>query len=146
MARSKTTVRAVIFDQQGRVLLLQYSDHYHHPRVDFTWTLPSGGMDKGEDAEVAVARELHEETGLRVVSARKFHEREFVDRHGQSRLGISFVVEADGDVRLSEEHQAFKWVPVNEIEGYDLINEQFPEIIVKGHELANGVTSDKRGC
>ncbi|MBI4215002.1 NUDIX hydrolase [archaeon] len=135
MARSKTTVRAVVFNELGHVLMLQYSDHYNHPLVDHTWTLPSGGMDENEDALKAVERELSEETGLKLKKAKQFHDREFTDRHGELRKGLSFLVEADGAVKLSEEHQAFKWVPVNEIEEYNLINEQFPEIIRKGHEL-----------
>ncbi|PRD43824.1 RNA pyrophosphohydrolase [Phyllobacterium phragmitis] len=32
------------------------------------WQMPQGGIDKGEDAEVAARRELYEETGIHTVS------------------------------------------------------------------------------
>jgi 8-oxo-dGTP diphosphatase len=54
------TVGALCFvEHQGRVLLLRQ----RHRRG---WTLPGGLIDRGEDAEQAVVRELREETGLRV--------------------------------------------------------------------------------
>lgn len=32
------------------------------------WQMPQGGIDKGEDAEIAARRELYEETGMKTVS------------------------------------------------------------------------------
>lgn len=46
-------------EHQGRVLLLRQ----HHRRG---WTLPGGLVDRGEDAERAVIREVREETGLAI--------------------------------------------------------------------------------
>lgn len=54
-------VRIIIFDT-GRVLLLR---HWYAPWV---WTLPGGGIDRGEDAQRAAVRETREETGLIVRS------------------------------------------------------------------------------
>lgn len=48
---------AVIFDEQGRVLLSHRTD------MDL-WNLPGGGMELGETPWDAVVREVAEETGL----------------------------------------------------------------------------------
>lgn len=56
-------VAVVAVDDQDRVLLVR---QYRHPVGLRMWELPAGLMDdSAEPAEVAIARELGEETGLR---------------------------------------------------------------------------------
>lgn len=50
--------RILIIDQDERILLVQ-----HWARGD-TWSLPGGGIDKGETPIQAARRELHEELGV----------------------------------------------------------------------------------
>lgn len=50
---------AVVFDEQGRVLLNQRSDSHQ-------WALISGIMEPGEQPETAIARECLEETGVEI--------------------------------------------------------------------------------
>ena len=58
-------VRAVIRDAAGRVLLQR--------RGDFgTWGLPAGGLERDETVAAALAREVLEETNLRVLRAVPF--------------------------------------------------------------------------
>jgi len=62
LRRSMTLgVRAVVFDDEGRVLLVEHT--YLHG-----WHLPGGGVERGESAEEAVERELREEGGVRLTA------------------------------------------------------------------------------
>lgn len=60
---SRATVRVLVLDDDGRVLLFQDSD----PGVGRSWWItPGGGIDPGETELETVVRELAEETGLEV--------------------------------------------------------------------------------
>ncbi len=59
LAYFRIGVFALIFDEEGRVLLALRGD------IDW-WNLPGGGMEIGETLEEALRREVREETGLEV--------------------------------------------------------------------------------
>jgi putative (di)nucleoside polyphosphate hydrolase len=48
----------MLFNKQGRVLVGRRLDSYQN-----AWQLPQGGIDKGEEPQVAALRELKEEIG-----------------------------------------------------------------------------------
>jgi len=54
--RKRGAARAVLFDDEGQVYLLNVSKHGYHK-------LPGGGIDEGEDTKQALERELMEEVG-----------------------------------------------------------------------------------
>lgn len=54
----RISVKALIRDDQDRILLLQ--------EADGSWELPGGGLDHGEDAKTGLTREISEETGMTV--------------------------------------------------------------------------------
>jgi ADP-ribose pyrophosphatase YjhB (NUDIX family) len=58
--RTRVAAYAVCRDDQGRVLLCHIAPSVG---VGDVWTLPGGGLDFGEPPEVAVLREVTEETG-----------------------------------------------------------------------------------
>ncbi|CAM3495555.1 NUDIX domain-containing protein [Nocardioides dubius] len=63
--RRRSTVRVLVIDDAGRVLLFRDSD----PGTGATWWItPGGGIDEGESELAAVRRELAEETGLEVAA------------------------------------------------------------------------------
>jgi 8-oxo-dGTP diphosphatase len=59
--RFTVTAGALIFDDQGRILLLE-----HVFRSDSGWGIPGGFLSKGEQPEAALRRELREEIGIEV--------------------------------------------------------------------------------
>src|ERR1700730_5148570 len=59
--RFTVTAGAMIFDDEGRILLL---DHVFRP--DSGWGIPGGFLSRGEQPEAALRRELREEIGIEV--------------------------------------------------------------------------------
>jgi TDG/mug DNA glycosylase family protein len=55
----RTTIRAAVVDERGRILLLRYGDEYGD-----WWVTPGGGREAGEADEQTLRRELEEEIGL----------------------------------------------------------------------------------
>lgn len=54
----RVSVKAIITDDAGRILLLKERDG--------SWELPGGGLEHAENIQEALAREITEETGLTV--------------------------------------------------------------------------------
>ncbi|MEV6320398.1 NUDIX domain-containing protein [Nocardia sp. NPDC051787] len=94
----------------GRLLLVRRAaDDYRGGLYE----LPGGGVESGETFAECVARELLEETGLRVRGITEFLGGFDYSTRTKSKVRkYSFVVEAEpGDVALApREHDAFAWI------------------------------------
>ncbi len=111
-------VRAIIRDEAGRWLLVRRSSQCKH--FAGTWELPGGKMDPGETVDMALRREVREETGLTVrpSGVAGVTECEMPKAHLVS-LYFNTVMEA-GAVTLSAEHDTFNWVAPTELCALDL--------------------------
>ena len=109
-------VRGVVLDQQNQVFLIR---HTYVPG----WHLPGGGIDPGEQPADALARELHEETGLELLDARLLDARSYTAR----RLGITWHLVglfylarlAPGPLTVTEQDgstSAARWIPLSELD------------------------------
>jgi 8-oxo-dGTP pyrophosphatase MutT (NUDIX family) len=105
-----------LIEREGRVLMLRRSPTKDHAPGE--WEPGSGRVESGEAPIEAVRREAREETGLDVDVL------EVVDTfhyyRGPAReetIAIAFHCRAvGGELRLSPEHDALEWVPLDRIE------------------------------
>ena len=74
------------------------------------WNLVAGGVEPGEDAAAAAARELREETGLEARVEALAVELSYEGPSGRVRLD-AFVADAPAawEPALDEEHVAYRW-------------------------------------
>ena len=105
---SVVVVRASV--AQPRVLLLRRASAY----LQGAWSYVAGHLEAGESMWQCALRELAEETGLRPLELYSADccEQFYDVRDECIELVPAFVamVEADADVRLNHEHDAFRWV------------------------------------
>ncbi|MFH5925910.1 RNA pyrophosphohydrolase [Roseomonas xinghualingensis] len=59
----RPNVGACLFNRDGLVLIARRADQPPGEAASGAWQLPQGGLDPGEDPELAVLRELSEEIG-----------------------------------------------------------------------------------
>jgi mutator protein MutT len=97
-----------------RVLLLKRAKDTKRPG---SWETVYGKIDKGESPEHAAVREIGEETGLEVSALYNLTVTSFYLHTSHTiQMCIVFVafVEGDSAIILSEEHQQFEWLSVDD--------------------------------
>ena len=101
------------------------------------WEFPGGDLEPGEDPNDAAVREVFEESGLRIASPVLLRTWTYHGRHGEQIASYAYAADAPiGDVRLSGEHSAFKWMSVDAYaetycnERFDVALPQFRDFFV----------------
>ncbi|HEY0322743.1 MAG TPA: NUDIX hydrolase [Pyrinomonadaceae bacterium] len=129
--RFQVTAGAVVVNEEGHVLLLN-----HVFRPGSGWGIPGGFLEKGEQPDEAIRRELREETGLELSSA----EMVFIRTHRKpSRIEIIYRCRAHGEVKLEGyEIKSGHWFPPDQLPS-DLSQDQ--RLIIRS--TLNHQSSDK---
>ncbi|WP_299427537.1 NUDIX hydrolase [uncultured Meiothermus sp.] len=92
MRRDLLVAAAILMDKQGRVLLVA-NDWSRRGRLRYT--LPGGMVEAGETIPAAIAREVQEETGLRVKGIQHLAYVIQVEDHRKSERTIAMAFRAD---------------------------------------------------
>lgn len=99
----KLAAHAAIFDDQGRVLILE-------SRYAGGWALPGGGLDQREHLDATVVRECQEELGLTVtveaLTGLYYHQ------DISAYVAVFRCRMPAGTIRLSHEHTQYRWAEV----------------------------------
>jgi len=106
-AKFRAAVAALIFDEQGRVLL------FKHTYRKWQWGIPAGSLEHREQPADAILREFHEETSMQievkklltVLSAREDH-----------HLTVVYLCKiVGGEFKPSNEVSEMKYFDVNDL-------------------------------
>ena len=106
-----------LVNARGEVLVCQRPAHKIYPGE---WEFPGGKLEDGEDARAALARELHEELGIRVTAARPLIRLRHVYPELSVDLETWLVTAFDGEPR-SNEHPQSAWVAPGELPRWPLL-------------------------
>ena len=98
-------VGAVIRDATGRLLTVR-------KRRTQRFMLPGGKREPGEDDIAALARELSEELGVTIVSARLLSrfEAPAANEPGATVRSSAYIVEIDGEIAIAAEIEELLWI------------------------------------
>ncbi|HEY4452850.1 MAG TPA: NUDIX domain-containing protein [Pseudonocardiaceae bacterium] len=108
-------VGALIYSQDGRLLLIRRAN----PPGRGRWSLPGGRVEPGESDDVAVIREVAEETGL-IVTAH-----ELIGSVKRPGPGVTFDIHdyrctvAGGDPAAASDASGLRWVDAAEFAALD---------------------------
>ena len=144
---SETVGKVVIYDNSGRVLILQRSDEGH------LWDLPGGHLKNVEIArgeqglDDGTEREVFEETGIMVPFLKEFMAYDFNHKGltHKIHLFLSQIDDISPHVRLDlqdhVENIDYKWLTLDEIEGKLIksttnLRKAYDELTVKDEMLA----------
>ena len=106
---------------KDKFLILKKSpDDYNYPNK---WSFCSGFIKEFEAAEDSCLREIKEETGLDATIVKEGGIIEVIDKKNGKRWIIAmYLCEVDKrDVKLCHENVEFKWVGLDELDGYEFV-------------------------
>ena len=101
----------IVFTDGKHILLLKRNEKHG------TWSIPGGRAEKNETPLEAAKRESKEECGS--CEGERFDH--FYRRYGsQNYHTFIFSVAKPFEVKISDEHKDFKWVPLKDVEDMNL--------------------------
>ncbi|MGR8929120.1 MAG: Nudix family hydrolase [Gammaproteobacteria bacterium] len=105
----------VVRDIDGRILLTRRAEHVHQGGL---WEFPGGKLEHGESVLEALSRELLEEVGIQVRSARPLIKINHRYPDLKVLLDVWLVDEFSGTA-VAHENQAMRWVEPQHLSEYD---------------------------
>lgn len=113
-------VRAIIEDNQGRVLILRRANTQFG---EGSWCLPGGKIDYGQRVEEAMAAEIREELSVQLVHADfLFYQNSLSPEQGGPHfINFYFRCSVSGDILLNEESSELAWVGLPDLDRYPLV-------------------------
>jgi mutator protein MutT len=129
----EATVAAVILNEKNEILLTRRT---HNPFEGF-FCLPGGHIDAFEEADVAVVREVKEETDLDFVDVEFFHLNEeiYPDKKIHN-IALCYVGEGKGTLKINEESSESIWVDMQKASEMELAfgHEKVIEFFIEQYE------------
>jgi len=106
-AKFRASVAAMVFDEQGRILL------FKHTYRKFEWGIPAGGLEYNEQPEKAIVREFFEETEMQIKVEKLLLAESSKEDRNISLIFLCKIV--SGTFKESHEISEMKYFDVNDL-------------------------------
>ena len=124
----KIAVKGIIRRGDGKILIVKRSNQDNF--MPGIWETVGGGVQDDASPQLALKREIKEETGLKVKVGEPFNVFTFKNDKSEVKIGITFVCDyTDGEIKLSGEHSDFRWIDSNDVKHYHSIQLLYDEIV-----------------
>jgi 8-oxo-dGTP diphosphatase len=122
----RIAMKAVIVNDKGQVLIVREAATYGEGTQRGRYHMPGGRIEAGENFEDALRREIKEETSLEVIIEYPIYVGEWrpvIRGIPHQIIGVFMVCKPIGEnVKLSSEHDDYKWIdPKSRVE-YDIMD------------------------
>ena len=123
-------VKVLVQNESGEFLFLR-RDASFKPGMPQKWDIPGGRINSEESLMAALGREVKEETSMSLESADELLAAQdiFVDKAEVHVVRLTYRGKATGDVKLSDEHDAFKWMRLDEILSEEYIDSYLVSVL-----------------
>lgn len=117
------SIKGIIFNPNNEVLLLKNERHY--------WELPGGRIEKNEQPEETLVREIKEELNLVVQVHQLIDAYVYEVINGKYVFIVAYECHYNNqDIILSEEHNEFGWFTIEKLESIQ-ISDEYTTVIKK---------------
>ncbi len=123
-------VKIVLQNKEGKYLMLLRSA-VKYPEAGAKWEIGGGRINPGTPLIENLKREIMEETGLEIAGEPKIIAAQDILRPSKHIVRITYVGQADGEVKLSDEHTEYKWLSQEELMQLDPVDPILKEIFNK---------------
>jgi len=123
-------VKIVLKNREGKFLILRRSPQ-KYSEVDKYWDIPGGRINPGSPLIENLQREVMEETGLKIIDKPKLITAQDILKPTKHIVRLTYIGLADGEVKLSEEHNEYRWLTLEEVKTLEPMDKYFKEVFNK---------------
>lgn len=122
----------VLIEKGGRYLFLRRSQAFKAGPQK--WDIPGGRIEVDEPLDQALAREVSEETGLVLSSSLELLAAQDIfasdkDLHVVRLTYLTRLDHSEGDVRISDEHDDYKWMSKADILAEEYVDNYLRDVV-----------------
>ena len=128
-------VKVFLRNSEGKYLLLRRSP-VRYPSIENFWDIPGGRIIPGTDLFENLTREVFEETKLSMHGALKLICAQDIIRLPEKHIvRLTFICATSGEPILDEEHIAYRWVTLAEMNSLPNLDEFTREVLEKKRSM-----------
>ncbi|MCE9549218.1 NUDIX domain-containing protein [Candidatus Nomurabacteria bacterium] len=123
-------VKILLKNKEGNFLVLRRNPE-KYSEVHKLLDIPGGRIEPGSTLMQNLQREILEETGLVLSGEPKLIAAQDILRPKRHVVRLTYLGEAEGEIKISDEHSEFIWISKKEMMGQEGLDPYLEEVLQK---------------